>query len=303
MTMDAQKSPGFVRLMKRWLFRTHERAGLFMLRRRLTARRMRKQFNPKDEIQLDIVGEPIRFTLTDDLSLCFFYPDRADGSLYEAGSTGKLVELLESTTCFVDIGAHIGWFACTAAAHLRNSGHVHAFEMNRRHFDILESNIRLNGFSNIEAVNMALSDRSGSTSYVGMSLVDSELAGMESGRTDTVSLDSYFQDKDHLPDLIKIDVEGAELKVLTGAKETIARGSPRILIEVHPHLLFEFNASSGDVLMFLDSLGYQLDEIIAHRRTSSGQRLQRFEKPFPDFQDNKFFLASKGGAEVAGQPT
>ena len=274
----------------------HERAGLQMLRRHVDARRLRKQYRTTGEIEFDIFGENIRFSLEDDLSLCFFYQAREDGSMYEPGSTSKLVDLLENAACFVDIGAHVGWYTCIAAAHMRDAGHVHAFEMNSRHFDILNTNVKLNGLVNIEAVNMALSDRSGKTSYVGMSLVDRSLGGMESGHTDTVSLDNYFRDKDHLPDLIKIDVEGAELNVLKGAKETLARCSPRIMIEIHPHLLFEFKTSSDEVLMFLDGEGYQIDEVVAHRQTAAGSRLQRVEKPFPDFRDNKLFIACKGGS-------
>lgn len=62
-------------------------------------------------------------------------------------------------------------------------------------------------------------------------------------------------------DLIKIDVEGAELNVLRGMKSTLQNYHPGILVEVHPQQLESFGFSSSAVIEFLSEFGYQIEPV------------------------------------------
>lgn len=77
------------------------------------------------------------------------------------------------------------------------------------------------------------------------------------------SLDHLFPEKMH-PDrsiLVKIDVEGAEYKVLKGAEKFIRRNRPDMLISVHPKELPLYGKSSNDLIRKLKKLGYSFKQI------------------------------------------
>jgi len=61
------------------------------------------------------------------------------------------------------------------------------------------------------------------------------------------------------PDLIKIDVEGAEMNVLRGARACIQKYTPVVHVEVHQALLHLFNTSARQIRDFLTELGYSIE--------------------------------------------
>jgi len=62
-------------------------------------------------------------------------------------------------------------------------------------------------------------------------------------------------------DLVKIDVEGAEMSVLRGMAGTLTRFRPRLIIEIHPKNLESFGTKPADVIGFVEGLGYRIAEI------------------------------------------
>jgi hypothetical protein len=86
-------------------------------------------------------------------------------------------------------------------------------------------------------------------------------------RVPTVVLDDWLDAQGLAPDLIKIDVEGAELGVLRGLRRTLARDGVRLFVEVHPPQLAQAGSSTEEVLRLLADLGYELQAIEEHRRT------------------------------------
>lgn len=134
-----------------------------------------------------------------------------------------------------DVGSFIGTHAVALARNLGSLGHVHAFEPRRNAFAILQRNIERNGLTRqVTAHNVGLSDHPGSISLDdsaeeaqnqgGLSLTD---AG-RGYRVRIVTLDSL-----QLPrlDMLKVDVEGMEAQVLTGAMETLQRCRPIVFAE------------------------------------------------------------------------
>jgi hypothetical protein len=72
----------------------------------------------------------------------------------------------------------------------------------------------------------------------------------------SVTLDAFCRERRIAPDVIKIDVEGAELRVLRGARAILTTHRPRVLCEVHPRQMENCGSSLAEFNAYLDSVGY-----------------------------------------------
>lgn len=75
----------------------------------------------------------------------------------------------------------------------------------------------------------------------------------------SITLDRFVADSGIVPDVIKIDVEGAELLVLRGARQVLAQHRPSLLLGVHPYWLPRSD-STRDIFDLLESLGYEIKD-------------------------------------------
>lgn len=165
----------------------------------------------------------------------------------------------------LNVGAHMGIFAMTLAASSRPGGVVYAFEPNPETRFALESHIRRNDFqSEIRVISMAVSDRSGVSSFFAAdSHGFSRLGAPNPGRGEThqevavamTSIDEFCASRSIRPQWIVMDIEGYEVAALCGAKETIRDGSVGLIIEMHPPL-WEVSGSSREEM---DALLRELD--------------------------------------------
>jgi FkbM family methyltransferase len=166
---------------------------------------------------------------------------RAQG-LFEAPKVRALQQLLKPGMTFVDIGSNKGDFALLAAKVMEDRGRVLAFEPVPDNLHWLRKSVALNGYESVEIVEIALSDANGRVPiYLGPwsgwhSLLP---VASESGETIEVTartLDSFMaEQEDPRVDVIKIDVEGAEMQVLHGAARTLAEARPlTVFVECHP---------------------------------------------------------------------
>ncbi len=131
---------------------------------------------------------------------------------------------IEKGAVIFDVGAHIGIYSLKVA---ENSSLVVAFEPHPGNFDILLSNIHLNGFKNIIAYKCALSDFYGKTRLY-LSEDSGQHSILEGPRGKSwlevpVKTIKTVMNKLGLEeiDVLKIDAEGAELSILKGAEEKI----------------------------------------------------------------------------------
>ncbi len=140
-----------------------------------------------------------------------------------------------------DIGANIGEYSLIASRLVGNSGKVFAIEPNTNSFKILEDNIEINNINNIIPINMAASDVTNDkvilyemdTPTVSTMVIEGKNP-KNSYFVKTIKIDDLIRSTNiNRLDLMKIDVEGAEVLVLTGALEAIAKYEPNIIIEVH----------------------------------------------------------------------
>jgi FkbM family methyltransferase len=168
---------------------------------------------------------------------------------------GILKFLVDPRRASLDIGANLGLFTYFLA---RLSPKVYAFEPNPFPLRLL----RYVADDNVEVAATAITDRTGDVELViprgrkGWSSNGASLEDHCSGRSIRVMAQGARLDDLHLPPVgfVKIDVEGHELAVLRGARETLARDRPNIYIEnEHTH------AGAGAVVVFkhLDDAGYR----------------------------------------------
>lgn len=149
----------------------------------------------------------------------------------------SISSILKNPSCIIDVGANIGnhtvyfarqWSDCV----------IHAIEPISLAFQILKRNISLNQFQNVYCHNIALGDRHGIGSITHDGLTENNLGATRvnyttSGNISFKTMDDFIENlKIGKIDLIKIDVEGFELKVLDGMKDTILKHNPIIWIEV-----------------------------------------------------------------------
>jgi FkbM family methyltransferase len=140
-------------------------------------------------------------------------------------------EVLARETCLrendvvIDVGACIGSWTIPAAI---IGKHVYAFEPNRKCCTIIGKNADLNGLQNIDLIPEVVWNKNTTVVFNNWVIIKGE-----SSRplTYTITLDTFCKDK--RPDFIKVDVEGAELKVIEGAQHVISDIEPRMMIEVH----------------------------------------------------------------------
>lgn len=144
---------------------------------------------------------------------------------------------------FYDIGANIGFFAMLGA-HLAgvDAGRVYAFEAAPDNADAIRINARINDIPNIRVLQKAVSARTGRAR---LQVVDDQSWSKleEYGAhpyteqvltVDTVAIDDLVErDEIPPPTVVKIDVEGAEIAVLEGMRQTIDDHRPAIICELH----------------------------------------------------------------------
>ncbi len=201
--------------------------------------------------------------LTNGTSMTLDLSDEIDNNIwwlglgYEAGPTRFLRGFLKSGMVFWDVGANVGYYTLLVASLIGPSGEVRAFEPVPATYGRLLRNVEKNpSLQNISTFQIALSDsagtvemyrtdssNSGASSLVPTSGAD-KISGVQAGRIDDICSGQGVR----LPEVIKIDVEGHELAVLSGANETLRRARPRLLVECR--------ANSDAIFSLLRGFGY-----------------------------------------------
>jgi FkbM family methyltransferase len=159
---------------------------------------------------------------------------------------------------FIDVGTFIdGWHSLLAA---RLGARVIAFEPVREHVKRFKEQVKLNQLD-IQIEKVALSDKEGNATFYdsggasSFSKEHGEIVNKYASRKITImtrTLDSYKVK----PTMIKIDVEGFEMNVIKGARKTLAKYKPTLIMELEDKFLREAGSSENELIGFLRSLGY-----------------------------------------------
>ena len=179
---------------------------------------------------------------------------------YEEGTTRLFQSLVKPGMVVIDVGAHVGYYSLLAAKHVGPTGKVYAFEPEPRNHKLLLSNIERNGYTNIVPINKGVSNRVGSTTLFLTALDNGRHSAYRhrSPERGSVSVEATtiddFLDAQGWPkvDLVKVDVEGAEMDVLQGM-DRLFHESPdlKLIVEYNPTYLQD---ASADPLEFLGNL-------------------------------------------------
>jgi len=198
-------------------------------------------------------------------------PDMDDGWLYA---------LITECSVFYDVGSNIGeasLWACLDDPYRR----VVVMEANSRALAVAQKNFDLNGFSTrVRCVLAFISDtededvaffaegvKQASSRY--SSHTSSFKNSKSTIKVKTTTLDRVARETGFVPDLIKIDVEGAEAEALAGAREVARQHQPRFIVEMHSMPELSMRENGEKVLAWCQELGYDCYYLKTHEQVTS----------------------------------
>lgn len=228
------------------------------------------QYSPGAYRQIHRNGIELRVDISDYIGhyLYFgFYDDAIE----------KLFALCQSNFNVIDIGSNIGWVALNFAKR-SSSGTIIGFEPDPFNYSVCTNNVTLNSFDNLQVLPYGLGesaatvkmevrtpDNRGGNRIAPIDAVGS--VNVEIKKLDTVE-EVLSLSKIHL---MKLDVEGYELKVLRGASQILQKHKPILFIEIDNDNLSDHGDSANDVILFLSKIGYtsfvhaETDEVVTEQ--------------------------------------
>ena len=188
--------------------------------------------------------------------------DRAilEQGCFEPSTVAALQRLCTPGSIVFDIGANIGSHTFVLAKCVGPTGVVVAFEPTTYAFMRLYKNMLLNEFTNLRIERLALSEQSGIAEFAFNASwrLDNEVKSAVSETMPVMTLDEYVR-RFKVPrvDLIKLDVDGFELKILRGGLGTIRTYGPVLVTELCEYTLAQHGESVHQLLDLLLVMGYQ----------------------------------------------
>ena len=212
------------------------------------------------------LGSGVKIYLFPDSELSrLIYLDR-----FEKSEQSFIKRFLTKGDVFVDVGSNIGLFSLIASKIVGKSGHVYAFEPCIKTYERLKKNIGLAHSRNISSFSIALSDEEKSLSLrvsndgfdAWNSFVDPSVkSSFEDETVQTIRWDEFARRHSLLSKvtMMKIDVEGWEMQVLRGAKDTLSKPcAPLLQVEFTEQNCHANGYGCRDLYHALSSFGYQL---------------------------------------------
>ena len=176
---------------------------------------------------------------------------------------GFLRRFVRPDDWIVDIGANVGFFSKQFCEWVAGSGRVLAFEPEHENFRVLQQMATKPGSNGVLLARQSLVADADTTLQLVLNPDNpaDHRIGADGVPTPAVRLDTVLRNL-HWPavGLVKIDVQGAEGLVLSGAEETLKRSRPAIFIEIDEAALRRYGSSPQHVEDHLASLGYRMHE-------------------------------------------
>jgi FkbM family methyltransferase len=211
-------------------------------------------------------GLKVDVLLGNDHSLCLYV-----SGTFEPNEFVFLGQILKPGMTVLDVGANEGLYTLFSARRVGATGRVVAFEPSSRERGKLQHNVTRNHLGNVTVVPVAAGSREGTAALQ----VASDLHSGHNTLGALIYDDAPAVGVEHVPverldlavdrlgisrvDVVKIDVEGAEMQVLEGARRTLAGHRPVLLVEANDQALRAQGTSTDALLAFLrDELGYSI---------------------------------------------
>jgi len=199
---------------------------------------------------------------------------------YEFAKQQQFVRHIRRGDVVYDIGAHVGFYTLLSSQLVGDNGHVVAFEPFPSNIRFLRNHLKLNNIDNVTVVEKAVSDRHGQARFetsesTSMGHLVSESNSAPTINVDIVALDQYIKEAQlPLPNVLKVDIEGAEFGFLCGARQLLAGREIKLFLATHGYKVH------AQCLEFLQDLGYRIvnleekpldlsSEILAIRQSSN----------------------------------
>lgn len=176
---------------------------------------------------------------------------------YEPEKTECLASIVKEGMIAIDVGAHVGYYSLIMAKGVGPSGKVYSFEPRDLNRGFLKKHIRVNGVENVTVFSKCVGDREGKVSFETRTGTGTGHLSEEGDVTvEMTTLDGAIKEGLlQAPDLLKIDVEGAEVQVLRGATETIRNAKPIMVLAVHSEAL------ERECREILEPIGYVFEDL------------------------------------------
>jgi len=228
-----------------------------------------KFIKPKRTVEINHRGNKMLVSLEDSGpgNIIFFTKN------YEEFISELIEDFLEPGMTFVDAGANIGYHSLTAARSVGSSGSVFAFEPEKKNVDLLKKNVALNNYENVSIIEKALSNKTSKTklfidkaNFGAHSIMKSRSFMRKALEIETITLDKFFSNSPKNIDLLKIDVEGAEILVLEGAEKILDQDKLKIIFEISPYISVEDKKAPFVLLQNLRKKGFTIKFIDTENR-------------------------------------
>ncbi|WP_292365404.1 MULTISPECIES: FkbM family methyltransferase [unclassified Methanoculleus] len=158
---------------------------------------------------------------------------------YERHIATRLQGGLNAGAVFFDIGANVGYYTLFASTLVGDAGKVISFEPEPGNMQVLIEHITINKCINVTPVQKALADAPGIIRFDGTAHTMCKFSDDGNIEVECTTLDMFIQNSGISPDIMKIDVEGAEVRALHGADICLSEIRPEIVLSVHDNLLDE----------------------------------------------------------------
>ena len=186
---------------------------------------------------------------------------------YGQEDEGFLRKTLQHNATYVDVGANIGTLVLTGSLAVGDTGKVIGIEAHPKTFGVLQSNIKLNGFTNIELINSAVGNEKGKLHFSDAKSDDSNKILLNSNQgveVDVNLLDELLKDVHHI-DVLKIDVEGFEKQVFEGATAVLNK-TKLIYFESFENNYATYNYNTGDIITLLNNSGFHIYKVVDNKQ-------------------------------------
>ena len=191
--------------------------------------------------------------------------------IYDPNLIVAINSLLPFKGVFLDVGSNMGYCSLLMSKIVGEDGRVFAIEPSERDFLRLVDNVNLNRLSNVNVYRFAVSDKIGKVKIsiaseersalntLGTEFSNKGIEKVQTEEVDSNTLDAFVE-KEELDriDVIKMDIEGSELKALNGARNTIERYRPSLIVGINKNSLQANNASLEEVEKTLRKLRYKM---------------------------------------------
>ncbi len=199
----------------------------------------------------------------------------ARGNYFEPEIILVAKKYIKKGTTVLDLGANFGQMSIEFSKLVGNEGRVYSFEAQNFVFNFTKKNISANNCNNVTLLENAVHNKDGETLYFpqhdfshtsafkgapysGLALISDSKNGVP---VKTITIDSL--DIQTPISFIKVDVQGADLFAMQGAKQTILKHKPVIIFEFEQPVQENFGTTFNDYVEFVRSINYKFIDVVS----------------------------------------